>query len=104
MKDASVSTSPRDSALGIPKAPPVDLRELNQSGPTGTNGFAIAALILGALGAVVLAPIFSIVALNQISGGRQTGKGMAIGGLVFTAIWLVVGVAVFIAAVTAPGK
>jgi hypothetical protein len=53
-----------------------------------TNGLAVAALVAGIfwiwwLGSV-LAVVFGHVALNQIdkSGGRETGRGMAIAGLV----------------------
>lgn len=54
----------------------------------GTNGLAIAAMVLGIvwvwwLGSI-LAVIFGHVALSQIarSGGTQKGRGMAIAGLV----------------------
>jgi len=52
------------------------------------NGFAIASIVLGILWiwwiGSVLAIIFGFVALNQIktSNGQQTGRGMAIAGLV----------------------
>lgn len=55
---------------------------------TKTNGFSIASLVLGIiwiywLGSI-LAVIFGHVALSQIkkANGRQTGRGMAIAGLV----------------------
>lgn len=53
-----------------------------------TNGFSIAALVLGIVWIYwigsILAVIFGHVALNQIkqADGRQTGRGMAIAGLV----------------------
>ena len=74
--------------------------------PPRTNGFAIASLVLGALGWIgcccgpvtwIPGIIFASVALSQInrSAGMQTGKGMAlaglwlsIAGLVALAIWL----------------
>lgn len=53
-----------------------------------TNGFAVASLVLGivwimGLGSV-LALVFGYIAKGQIgsSGGRQTGRGMAIAGIV----------------------
>src|ERR1700758_689309 len=57
-----------------------------------TNGFAIASLILGILGGVLLSVIFGIIALTQIKGRGQAGRGMAIAGLVLSAAWIVVGV------------
>ncbi|MEO5841826.1 MAG: DUF4190 domain-containing protein [Acidimicrobiales bacterium] len=54
----------------------------------GTNGFAIAALVLGILWMYgvgsLLALFFGYVALSQIrsSGGKQDGRGLAIAGLV----------------------
>ncbi|MBW3556105.1 MAG: DUF4190 domain-containing protein [Actinobacteria bacterium] len=68
------------------------------SAAAGTNGFAIAALILGAIGAVVLAPIFGIIALIQIRKRGQPGKGLAIAGLVLAGSWtlLIVAVAVVV--------
>jgi hypothetical protein len=72
-----------------------DYRTQTIGGPTTTtvvatkaNGFAIASMVLGILWlwwiGSVLAIIFGFVALNQIkkSDGTQTGKGMAIAGLV----------------------
>jgi Domain of unknown function (DUF4190)/Septum formation len=53
-----------------------------------TNGFAIASLILGILGGVLLSVIFGIIALNQTKGGRQGGRGMAIAGLALSGAWM----------------
>jgi hypothetical protein len=51
-----------------------------------TNGFAIASLVIGALWmwwiGSVLAVVFGHVALNQIERTGQSGRGMAIAGLV----------------------
>lgn len=69
---------------GYPPPPPVQ---------RGTNGFAIAALVLGLLGAVPLGIIFGIVALRQIKRSGQQGKGMAIAGLVLSVVWLLLIVA-----------
>jgi hypothetical protein len=63
--------------------------------PTGTNGYAIASLVLGIvwLGGLgsLLALIFGIMAKNQIdaSGGHQTGRGMAVAGIVLGVVGLV---------------
>lgn len=66
--------------------------------PPVTNGYAIASLVLGIvwlwwLGSV-LALVFGYTARNQIiaSGGRQTGEGLAIAGIVLG--WI--GVATFL--------
>ena len=63
-------------APGAPAPPP---------GPA--NGWAIAAFILGLLGAFLLGIIFAIVALRQIGDSRQRGKGLAIAGLALSIIW-----------------
>lgn len=63
--------------------------------PTGTNGLAIASLVLGivwmaGLGSL-LALIFGVMAKNQIdgSGGRQSGRGMAVAGIVLGIVGLI---------------
>jgi hypothetical protein len=52
----------------------------------GTNGLAIAALVLGILWLYwvgsILAVVFGHIALSQIHHSRQGGRGMAIAGLV----------------------
>jgi hypothetical protein len=75
--------------FGPPEAYPGD-----PSGPPGgppppgqTNGWAIAAFILGLLGGTLLGIIFAIVALRQIGESRQRGKGLAIAGLALSIIW-----------------
>jgi hypothetical protein len=55
--------------------------------PGPANGWAIAAFILGLLGAFPLGIIFAIVALRQIGDSRQRGKGLAIAGLALSIIW-----------------
>jgi Domain of unknown function (DUF4190)/Septum formation len=67
-------------------------------GPAGypsrraTSGWAIAAFVLGLLACVPLSVIFGIVALVKTRGGRQSGRGLAIAGLVFSALWVPVAV------------
>src|SRR5207249_771950 len=56
----------------------------------GMNGFAIASLIFGVIGGCFLSVIFGVVALNQIKKRGQRGRGLAIAGLVLSAIWVVV--------------
>jgi Domain of unknown function (DUF4190) len=63
---------------------------------TSTNGFAVAALVLGILGFVacgipaVLALVFGYKARKQIdaSGGVQAGRGMAKAGIVLGWVWI----------------
>lgn len=73
-------------------------------GPTGSNGVAIAALVVGIIGALLCwVPIVGLVlglvalVLGIVGVRRRTGKGMAIAGIVLGAIAVVVGVVVLIA-------
>jgi general secretion pathway protein G len=91
-------TTPVDpSAAPSPQPPPAPK----------TSGHAIASLILGlagfctaGLGAIV-GIILGIVALRKISagGGRVTGRGLAIGGVVVSCVGLLVGAAVAVVVV-----
>ncbi|MGE5827137.1 MAG: DUF4190 domain-containing protein [Micromonosporaceae bacterium] len=66
----------------------------------GVNGFAVAALVLGICGGPLLSVIFGIIALRQIRRTGQQGRGMAIAGLVLSAVWVLaiaIGVAVALA-------
>jgi Domain of unknown function (DUF4190)/Septum formation len=67
--------------------------------PAGTNGFAIAALIFGLIGGVLLSVIFGFVALSQIKKRGQGGRGMAIAGLVLSALWTIGIIGVIVLAV-----
>jgi len=53
----------------------------------GTNGFAIAALIFGIIGGALLGFIFGFIALSQTKRTGQNGRGMAIAGIVLSALW-----------------
>ena len=74
--------------------------------PTGANGFAIASMVLGIVWIYwigsILAVVFGHISLGQINspGNTQTGRGMAIAGLVlgyigvaFLCLFIVVGIA-----------
>ncbi|RNL75462.1 DUF4190 domain-containing protein [Nocardioides marmorisolisilvae] len=68
--------------------------EQPQAPKSGTNGFAIAALIFGIIPICFLGLIFGIVALVQTGKSGQKGKGLAIAGIVLNVIWLVAGVTI----------
>ncbi len=86
------------------------------SAPTGygygyagrsTNGLAVASLVLGLLGWLVcgvgsvVAIVLGVIARNQIrsSGGRETGDGMALAGIILGCIGVVLVVAYLVTAV-----
>lgn len=73
--------------------------------PTSYSGFAIASLmfgLLGFLGGFVLGVIFGIAALRDTRPGGQRGRGLAIAGLIASAIWFVIiGLAAALALLTA---
>jgi uncharacterized membrane-anchored protein len=72
-----------------------------------TNGMAIAALVCGVVGIFALAMIFGYIGRRQIdeSGGRMSGRGMAVAGIVlgwiglaFFVLWIVLIIVVLVAA------
>ena len=73
--------------------------------PTKTNGLAIASMVLGILWIYwigsILALVFGYVSKSQIdqSGGAQTGRGMAIAGIVLG--WVGVGLLAIVIVVAA---
>jgi hypothetical protein len=70
----------------------------------GTNGFAIASLVFGLLGGILLSVIFGFVALSQIRKRGQGGRGLAIAGISLSGVWLVGIVAAVIIGVVASGS
>ena len=72
--------------------------------PSGTNGFAIASLVFGVMGGVLLGYIFGFVALSQIKKRNQNGRGMAIAGLVLSTLWSLVICAVIGIAIVAANE
>ncbi|MGH3725378.1 MAG: DUF4190 domain-containing protein [Mycobacterium sp.] len=73
----------------------------------GTNGFAIAALILGIIPicAGILGIVFGFVSLSQIKQTGQKGRGMAITGIVLGFVWIaVVAVGVAVGASNSPKR
>jgi hypothetical protein len=71
--------------------------------PGGTNGWAIAAFVLGILGGTILSVIFAIVALVQTKRG-QRGRGLAIAALVISAAWIAVIASVIAYGLSTQGK
>ncbi len=67
-----------------------------------TSGFAIASLIFGVIGGVLLSVIFGIIALGKTKAGGQRGRGMAIAGLVLSLLWTIGITVAIVAAVMAP--
>lgn len=77
---------------GNPYGGPISGQPYGAVAPAGsgkTNGFAIASLIFGIFGGILLSVIFGIVALSQIKKRGDKGKGMAITGLVLSGVWTV---------------
>lgn len=62
--------------------------------PAGTNGLAIAALVLGICGFLLATPIigliFGIVSLSAVKKSGQKGKGLAISGIVLSSAWIAI--------------
>ncbi len=57
--------------------------------PPGTNWWAIVALVFGIIGGVLISVVCGIVGLRRAKAG-QGGRGMAIAGLVLSALWVLV--------------
>lgn len=72
--------------------------------PGGTNGWAVAAFILGILGGTILSVIFAVAALVQMRGRHQRGRGLAIAALVISAVWIAVITSVIAYGVSTQGK
>jgi hypothetical protein len=72
--------------------------------PGGTNGWAIAAFVIGILGGTILSVIFAIVALVQIRGRHQRGRGLAVAALVVSAVWVAAIASVIAYGVSTQGK
>jgi len=77
--------------------------------PGDTNGFAIASLVCSLVGIIVivvgpgLGILFGILGLRQLNTTRQSGRGLAIAGIVIGSIVLLLDVVGIIAAATGSG-
>jgi hypothetical protein len=70
----------------------------------GTNGWAIAAFVVGILGGTILSVIFAIVALVQTKGRHQRGRGLAIAALVISTAWIAIITSVIVYGLSIQGK
>jgi hypothetical protein len=92
-------TAPEQHHYQLSPYPQQPMQEPALARPPGTNGFAIAALVFGIIGGVLFSVIFGIVALVKVRKTGQSGKGLAIAGLVLSGVWLlVIGTAIILAA------
>lgn len=67
-------------------------------GSQGTNGFAIASLVCAFL-CSPLGLIFGFIARSQIRQSRQSGDGLALAGIIISAISMVAGILIFVVGV-----
>lgn len=87
----------REIATSQPASPPVAPAVVDPA--ARTNGFAIAALVLGIATGSVLPIVFGHIALTQIRRTGAGGRGTAVAGLVLGYFWLAVILTVAVAGV-----
>jgi hypothetical protein len=104
--DASSVLTP--GSVGYPRGPALadygqqSAWDLPAPPPSGTNGMAIAAFVLGLVGFVwicaILGIVFGIIALNRTRRTFERGRRLAIAGIVLGSVWLavLVGLIVFL--------
>lgn len=73
---------------GMPPMSPIQGNPYQQGPPQGTNGLAIASLILGILSMILFSVILGFVALRQIKERNQNGRGLAIAGIAISGAWV----------------
>ena len=61
-----------------------------------SNGFAVAALIFGVIGAVLFGLLFGFIGLSRAKKAGGKGRAMAWTGIIFSLLWIVGGGAVFV--------
>jgi hypothetical protein len=102
-----VPTPPPDPASSSSAPPPVQPVYVQTPSPK-TNGLAIASMVLGIVWLYwvgsILALVFGYIAKAQIdrSGGQETGRGMAIAGIVLG--WIGVGFMILVIVLLAVGS
>jgi Domain of unknown function (DUF4190)/Septum formation len=90
----------RGAGSGFPTGPEAPIRQQPEA-PRKTSGFAIASLVFGIIGGILLSVIFGIVALRRIRTRNLKGRGLAIAGLVLSGLWtLLVAVLVIVGLAT----
>jgi hypothetical protein len=100
---SATPASPQPAAFGQPQA------GYGSQTAAGTNGLAIAALVLGFIPSCVtaiLAIVFGFLAKSQIdrTGGTQGGRGMAIAGIVLGFAWVGIWIVVIIVVAATSGS
>ncbi|XRQ03434.1 septum formation family protein [Actinomadura welshii] len=92
--DAASATGHDPAPAGTAPGTPPDLHGASPPAVPGrTNRLAIAALVTGLLGLILLAVGFAIAALVQTGRRREKGKGLAVGGLAASVAWAAAAVA-----------
>ncbi|MFE0028258.1 DUF4190 domain-containing protein [Amycolatopsis sp. NPDC059021] len=86
MSDSPVPRAVPPSGPSYEDAPPPPPQPV----PPGTNGLAVASLVLGIVGGILLSAIFGFVALRQTRRTGQAGRKLAIAGLTLSGVWLAV--------------
>ena len=81
-------TAPPPASTRAPAGPTTSPYGVVPQENTSLNGFAVASLILGICGGLLLSVIFGIVALVQIKRNGGRGRGMAIAGWCSPGVWL----------------
>jgi hypothetical protein len=104
MSTSHSPTSPYPQGQAQQWPAPTPVHNVVQPQASGSNGFAVASMIFGLLGGGLLAIIFGHIALSQLKRNPQSGKGMAITGLVLGYLGLAAVVILFIALASAAGS
>ncbi|GAA4604852.1 hypothetical protein BJY16_005165 [Actinoplanes octamycinicus] len=64
--------------------------DLERGPRSDLSGFAVASLVFGLIGGLLLGPLLGVAALVKIKQTGQRGKGLAIAGLVLSGVWVLV--------------
>jgi hypothetical protein len=85
------------AGFGAPPQEPWQQSPMPGQQPSGgRNGLAIASFICGLIGFGLFGLIFGFIALSQIKKRNQRGRGLAIGGILLSVLWFVVGIALVV--------